>query len=477
MCLFLQTVNTQDTFRAIFDHSPVGMAYVTPDGHYLEVNKRLCEITGYSREELVATSWQKLTHPADLPTSLDMLSKFVSNGLGSQTFEKRYIRKDGAVIWVKVSVSVMRGAEDQAPLYHVTTVDEITQYKRAQELLEKTEEKCSKAFRQTPAAILISSMKDSRYLELNEAFERLTGYSRQEALGKTSLDLNLWVDPAFRQQVIDTIATGNRVEGWEMLYRARDGRIFTGLTFVDKVDVGGEPCLISTVMDISDLKSLETELKELSGRLIEAQDLERRQMAEELTNSLGQSVAVVSFELAQLARMAQGELARGLNSASAKIRDVAAGIGTVSQRLHPSGLEFTGLPWAIESLCRQFTHLYELQVEFRHEGVPGGLPPEISLALYRIVQEGLSNVVHHSGTRQAWIELKMNTCCIRLNLWDEGVGIDNDSPREGLGLLTMRERCRRLNGWLVIHNKKGTRLEAHIPIPKTIPSDSPDTSD
>lgn len=453
------------------------MAYAGADGQYLEVNQRLCEITGCTREELIATSWQKLTHPADLPASLDMLSKFVSDGSGSHTFEKRYIRKDGQVIWVKVSVSTMPDPDHPEAQYHIAIVDEITHYKRAQELLQKTEEKCSKAFRQTPAAILISSMKNNRYLELNEAFERLTGYSRQEALGKTSLDLNLWVDPAFRQQVIDTIRTGDRVEAWEMLYRARDGRIFTGLTFVDKIDIDGEPCLISTVMDISDLKSLETELKELSGRLIQAQDEERRQMAEELTNSLGQSIAVVSFELAQLARMAQGELARGLNSASAKIRDVAAGIGTVSQRLHPSGLEFTGLPWAIESLCRQFTHLYGLQVEFKHDSVPGSLPPEISLALYRIVQEGLSNVVHHSGTRQAWVELQMNICCIRLNLWDEGVGIDNDSPREGLGLLTMRERCRRLNGWLVIHNKKGTRLEVHIPIPKTNPDEDPVAGD
>ena len=467
---FLRIMNSQDTFRAIFDHAPVGMAQVSLDGRWLEVNHRLCEMTGYSREELLATNFQQITHPDDLPHNVDALANFTTGGLERYSVDKRYIRKDGCTVWVRVSVAPMRDLTHEGLVAHesvvgfIAVIEEITEYKRAQELRLKAEEKCSKAFRQTPMAITLISLRDHRYLEVNDAFLRLTGFSREEVIGRTPFDLNLWVEPAQRPEMVEAILAGNRVEDGEYQFRTKDGRVVTVSGFAEAIEIDGESCYIGAALDITDRKRLETELHELTGRLIQAQDEERKRIAAELTDSLGQSVTVISFEACQLARSTQGGLGRDLQSLCAKIQDIASGLGILSQSLHPSGLDYTGLPWAIECLCRQFTHVYGLQVAFKHEGIPSFLSADVALVLYRIVQEGLRNVVQHSGTRKAWIELAHEDGNIRLELWDKGVGFDPASLKAGLGLLTMRERCRRLNGWLAVHNNSGTRIEVHIPL-------------
>jgi PAS domain S-box-containing protein len=458
------TLITHDTFRAIFDYAPVGMAHVGLDGAWLEVNQRVCEITGYSRDELLNSNWQEITHPEDLNGNLDALAKFISGEFQGFSFEKRYIRKDGVVIWVKISCSLVREEANQAPTCLITVIDDITEFKLAQERRLTAEEKWSKAFRQTPLSTVLFNLRDQRFLEVNDAFVTFTGYSRQETIGRTTGELHVFVDPAASREIIDAVVAGNHVRGWERPFRTKDGRTGSALFFADQIEIDGEPCIIGAALDITERKRLETELQELSGKLIKAQDEERRRLAAELTDSLGQSVTVINFEASQLARKAKDDYGPELHTLAAKIRDIAAGIEIVSQSLHPSGLDYTGLPWAIEGLCRQYTHLYGLQVAFKHEGIPSSLSADVALCLYRIVQEGLNNVVRHSRKREAWIELASDGPSIRLKLWDHGVGFDVDSVKAGLGLLTMRERCRRLNGRFAIHIQDGTRLEAQIPL-------------
>ena len=451
----------------MFEHSPVGMAYVGLDGSWLEVNQRLCELTGYTREELLALGWQKITHPDDLACDLAALAKLASGEIDNHFIEKRYIRKDGRAFWARIAVSSARQDPDQNPLHFTTVVEDITAYKRAQELRMKAEEKCSIAFRQTPLAVMVTSAIDHRYLEVNDAFLRVSGFTREEVIGRTPFDLNLWQDPARRYEVVAAVLAGQRIEGRESVFQRKDGSTFTALYFADAIAIDGEPCMIGAALDITDRKRLESELQELGGRLIKAQDEERRRIATELSDSLGQAATVVNYEMSQLIRRAQGELVPELRALLPKIQDITAGIGILSQTIHPSGLDYTGLPWALEGLCRQFTHVHGLQIAFKHEGVPSSLPPDIALCLYRVVQEGLTNVVRHSGTNEAWIELVSDGNTIRLELRDKGVGFAATFANGGLGFLTMRERCRRLNGSVVIDGAQGTRIEVRVPLPGT----------
>jgi len=457
-------MNDLDTSRTIFECAPVGMARVSPEGKWLEVNQRFCEMTGYSRDELLAGSVQQITHKDDFPGNREQLARFLSGEVERYALEKRYICKDGHTIWAKVSVSVVRETSSNEPMYFIAAMDEITEYKRLEDQRRKAEEKWSAAFRQTPLAMVLFALRDERFVEVNDAFEAFTGYTREEAIGRTSNELNLFPESADTEEIAKNVAAGGRVRGWERRLRTKERGIRNALFFADPVELDGEPYLIGAALDITDRKRLQSELEELSWRLIKAQDEERKWIAAELTDSLGQSIAVISLEACQLARKREGEVGAEVLALCTKIQDVAAGIGFLSQSLHPSGLDYTGLPWAIEGLCRQFTHLNGLQVAFKHEGMPTKLAPEIALCLYRIAQEGLRNVVEHSGTRHAWMELGCDGTYICLDLWDRGVGFDVASTKAGLGLLTMRERCRRMNGWITIRRDEGTRIEVQIPL-------------
>jgi PAS domain S-box-containing protein len=454
----------EERFRAIFEHAAAGVAVVGLDGRWLELNERVCEITGYSRLELLATDFQQITHPDDLHRDVDALGKLSSGELNRYSTEKRYIHKDGRTIWIKLASSLVRDVGNHAPLYIVSVIDDITEYKHAQELLLKAEEKRSKAFRQSPLAVIITSAKDHRYIEVNESFERLTGYSRGEVIGRTPFDIAVWVDPSQRTELVQAVVNGKHIHDAECRFRTKDGRIITGLGFAELIEIDGESCVIAAALDITERKRMEEDLRELSGRLIAAQDEERKRIATELNEAVGQAMSVLTIELGQLARSAHGEVARGLQVLSSKAQDLTTEISILSQTLHPSTLEYAGLPWAIEGLCRQFTHLYGLQVSFKHEGLPACVPPDVGLCIYRIVQEGLQNVVLHSGTRQAWIDLGVEGQTLRLALWDKGSGFDVSSAKRGMGLTTMRERCRRLEAEVTIQSHDGTRIEVRVPL-------------
>jgi PAS domain S-box-containing protein len=458
-------VSTQDTFREIFDQAPVGIAQVSFEGKFLEVNRRFCQMTGYSRDELLATDFQHVTSRDDLRADLKALAGFASGDLETYSNEERYVRKDGLTIWARVSVSLRRDADSGKPLHCITVVEEISVYKRAEELRRKAEEMFAVAFRQMPIATAIISLKDGRFVDVNESFERFTGYSRQDAVGSASTHLNLFIESSVPNEILDTVITGGRVRGWERRIRNKDGKIGWALFSADRIETDGEPCLIWAALDITDRKRLESELREMGGRLLNAQDEERKRIAGELNDGLGQSITAISYEACQLARKTPGQLGLSLQSICAKAQDVAARIAILSQNLHPSGLDYTSLPWAIQGLCRQFTDSDGLHVAFSHQGVPPSLSHEIGVGLYRIVQEGLKNIVEHSGTREAWIELRSDGSEIHLALWDKGRGFNPSSTRAGLGLLTIQERCRRLNGSLAIRNHHGTRIEAQIPLP------------
>jgi signal transduction histidine kinase len=236
------------------------------------------------------------------------------------------------------------------------------------------------------------------------------------------------------------------------------------LGFAELIEIDGEVCVLAAAFDITDRKRMEETLQELSGHLISAQEEERKRISTELSEVLGQSVALLTIELAQFAQSTGGDFGRKLQTLSSTAQDIASEIGIISQSLYPSTLEYAGLPRAIEGICRQFTYLYDLQVAFKHEGVPPSLPPEVALCLYRIVQEGLQNVVLHSGKRQAWIELLGSVEGTRLALWDNGIGFDVTSVKSGIGLVTMRERCRRVKAEFTIQAQKGVRVEVYIPL-------------
>jgi PAS domain S-box-containing protein len=201
----------------------------------------------------------------------------------------------------------------------------------------------------------------------------------------------------------------------------------------------------------------EAEIRDLSASLMGAQEEERARISRELHDDFSQQVAFLSIAMGNLKRLLPGEHVEA-RSQSDRIQhtlvDLAETVRRISHELHPAVLEHSGLAAAIQSYCQEFEALTNIQVLFEAEGEFGGVPPVVSLNLYRIVQEALHNIAKHARVSQAEVQLSASDSELRLTIRDRGVGI---APRKqgqsmGLGLLSIRERARLIKGNLDLHS-------------------------
>jgi signal transduction histidine kinase len=218
--------------------------------------------------------------------------------------------------------------------------------------------------------------------------------------------------------------------------------------------------------DVTDRKEAEDSLRELSSRLINAQEEERKRLARELHDGISQALAVISIGIAQAAKEAtNADLSSKLEKLNGKLQDVLLEISQLSHELHPSTLKHLGLSSAIRSLCQELSETHGVDITFKAWSEQ---PPskEASLCLYRVAQEALQNVVKHSRSKRAWVELTGSEDDVRLCIWDEGVGFDVRSRKNGLGLVSMRERLRLVGGRIAISSRhpSGTCIEARVPV-------------
>jgi len=171
-------------------------------------------------------------------------------------------------------------------------------------------------------------------------------------------------------------------------------------------DEAGNPVrLISTILDITERKQAEREIQQghtqllaLSRRLIQTQEQERRRIALELHDQLGQELALLSIEIEQLIPKAPESQAKQLQKLTTKTKEVASQVQTLSHQLHPSQLEHLGLVAAARSLCKEVSQASNIHIDFSHSDVSSPIPEDVSICLYRVLQESLTNMVKHSGT-------------------------------------------------------------------------------
>jgi signal transduction histidine kinase len=237
------------------------------------------------------------------------------------------------------------------------------------------------------------------------------------------------------------------------------------------VDASGHPiCLRGTTQNITDRKRSEDALISMSGRLITAHEDERTRIARELHDDLSQRMAVLQIGLEQFKQGTQGispAAVQQLHTIAETAREVSTDIHNMSYQLHPARLELLGLVASLKGFCREFSEQHKMAVQFAHSHIPGQIPKDVTLCLYRITQEALQNVVKHSGAAAAEVELLAHSDEIELCISDSGRGFDVESVRGvvGLGLISMRERLRLIGGHLSIESEPshGTQIRVRIP--------------
>ena len=223
--------------------------------------------------------------------------------------------------------------------------------------------------------------------------------------------------------------------------------------------------------DVTEAKTSERALRDLSGRLITSQEEERRRVARELHDNIGQELALLALHAQRIdsgTSEAQGTTHHDVHELHKRIKEVATKVSNLSHRLHSSELEFLGLTIAADRFCREFSRCYGIDVEYVVKDVPQDLDKSIALCFYRIIQESLQNVAKHSRARSVLFRLTGGPDKLRLEVRDKGIGFDTKQATyaSGLGLVSMRERMNLIGGTLSIRSKagQGTTVEASVPL-------------
>jgi PAS domain S-box-containing protein len=357
---------------------------------------------------------------------------------------------------------------------------------------------------------IVSKRLDGTIISWNRAAEQMFGYTADEAVGQNIT----MIIPADRRAeetlIIEKIRKGERIEHFDTI-RLRKNRTLLdiSLTISPIHDASGKIVGASKIArDISQRKRIDRELREseeryralsdalntqvrfrtqelqtrnselrdLSARLLELRDAERRHIARELHDSAGQTLVALGLSLAELENAGDPDLrAKGLSNARQLVQDLNREIRTTSYLLHPPGLDEAGLSSALEWYVQGLKDRSGLHISLTMPEKFGRLPADMELVIFRIVQESLTNVHRHSGSKTASIDISRNDDRIVVKVRDEGHGIPPEklaqiqSQGSGVGISGMRERLRHIEGELSVESDtKGTKIVAIVPIVRSV---------
>ena len=287
----------------------------------------------------------------------------------------------------------------------------------------------------------------------------------------------LWIDrihPQDRDWVIAFTAKATeekRSHDYEYRMIAANGRTVWLRNIVNVIVENGRVTQVFGVsVDITEHKQAE-ELKSMMTRnLVQAQERERRRISRELHDDINQRLALISIDLEQLLEKQDHlppDVRKGLVSLRERTIELSSDIESLSHELHSSKLEYVGLVKAIESFCREFGQKHALEINFRKENISNTPSPEVSLCLFRVLQEALNNAAKYSGVQNVQVELAQRSGRMHLKISDSGRGFDLHKAKKavGVGLTGMQERVRLVNGSIRIQSRPLAGTTIHVVVP------------
>lgn len=272
-------------YRDLFEESKDVVYVSSRDGTILDLNRAGLEFFGYSRDEVIGMDISVLY--AD-PGERRRFQEEIERDGSVKDFEVRLRRKDGAMMDCLLS-STLRLSGGGEILGYQGIIRDITQVRKAERALRASEEKFSKVFRSSPDWIAITTLSEGRFIEVNDAFLNITGYKREEVIGKTSAELNLWVDPEERTRMADLLLERRLIRDHEAKFMLKSGETRTMLRSAELIELEGETCVINVTRDITDRKRSEEKIRRLNREL--EQRVKELQEANRELDAFGHSVS------------------------------------------------------------------------------------------------------------------------------------------------------------------------------------------
>lgn len=256
--------DSETRFRTMFEQAAVGVALVdSPTGRFLNVNRKMCDLTGYSEAELLARTFKDITHPDDLPRNMDYVRRFLAGEISQYAFEKRYLRKDGSTLWVFTNIAALWAPEDK-PTNHILVVEDISDLKKVETALRQAEEKYHSIYENAPVGIFQSSPQGN-FLNVNSYMAHMYGFGTIDAMVSNISDISrqIYADPDHRQEFVNLLKKKGLVERFETRELKQDGSLFWTSTNARVVRnaQGDLQYYEGFVTDITERKQVELELQ------------------------------------------------------------------------------------------------------------------------------------------------------------------------------------------------------------------------
>jgi PAS domain S-box-containing protein len=248
-------------YASAFQHSAIGMAIVSTTGRWIRVNKSLCEILGYTEQDLLSSRFQDITHPADLELDMANVQLLLDGKIRSYKMEKRYWGSAGRLVWGLLNVSLVRSQNGQ-PLHFFSQIEDITERKEVEAKALEAEAKFRAVFNHNPLMTLLVTHPGRKIVEINDACLSGFGFRREDVVGRLASELDVWVDARAEARFSDFLRDKGPTDSFESVFKRSDGK-----HFVVKIDSAsfvhdGACYYLHSLKDITEQERIKAELKQ-----------------------------------------------------------------------------------------------------------------------------------------------------------------------------------------------------------------------
>jgi PAS domain S-box-containing protein len=463
---------SEEKYRFIVNQAAVGISQSDQFGKFTFVNNRLCELLGYDCAELLEKGLKDVTHPEDYSANLQMFARNIKEKKSFQV-EKRYIRKNGELIWVQNSVSPFYDSNGKLIFVQTVTLD-ITARKRAEEAVRKSEKQLQMVMESLKDYAIVTFDLEGKITRFNSGAENMFGYTEQEMIGQDGAIL-FTPEDRFKQipqkEMQTALETGRaQNERWHL---RKDGKRFYASGVMQLLHDGELEGFVKIARDETQrliTEKAESE-KEMLRRLISSQEDERRRIARDIHDHFGQQMTALRLKLAKVKTM---HYAASFLDEIKEAEEIAAHLDSdidfIAWELRPSSLDDLGLRITLGNFLNEWSNHTGVKSEYHVVGVgERRFTYEIKTNLYRIAQEALNNIYKHAQADKVDVIFEKRGDELLLVIEDNGVGFDvenKDNRQKGIGLIGIHERAAIIGGAAEIESQKGvgTTVFARVPV-------------